>query len=125
VRTPHSLSLPLPARRRRSEPLKRSLADPNAYVRRTGVVGVLKLHHLAPDVVKDAAMVDTLYAMLHDVDSQVRRGRRCGWRLSGVGVATPRAAELRRLRCRSSGPHCLIATAFSRRVHLILAHSGA
>jgi vesicle coat complex subunit len=55
-----------------SEPLRRSLVDGNAYVRKTGVMAVLKMHHLSPDLVRDMGLVDTLYAMLQDVDTQVR-----------------------------------------------------
>ena len=54
-----------------SDPLKRSLVDNHAYVRKTGVMSILKLHHLAPDVVKDMDLLDTLYAMLQDIDTQV------------------------------------------------------
>jgi vesicle coat complex subunit len=46
--------------------------DSNAYVRKTGVMAVLKMHHLSPDLVRDMALVDTLYTMLQDVDTQVR-----------------------------------------------------
>jgi AP-4 complex subunit beta-1 len=53
------------------DPLSRSLTDSNAYVRKTGVIGVVKLHDLAPERVKEANMVDTLYDMLGDVDQQV------------------------------------------------------
>ena len=31
-----------------SEPLRNSLTDNNAYVRKTGVMGILKLYHLKP-----------------------------------------------------------------------------
>eukprot|EP00953_Heterococcus_sp_UTEX-ZZ885_P037111 19094-Heterococcus_DN1.PRE.3 len=53
-----------------SEPLRRSLVDGNAYVRKTGVMAVLKMYHLSPDLVRDMGLVDTLYAMLQDVDTQ-------------------------------------------------------
>mmetsp|Transcript_24163 Transcript_24163/g.62817 ORF Transcript_24163/g.62817 Transcript_24163/m.62817 type:complete len:701 (+) Transcript_24163:309-2411(+) len=53
-------------------PLKVSLEDQEAYVRRTAVMGVYKVYHLDPDVVDDQGFVDRLYAMLlGDGDSQV------------------------------------------------------
>lgn len=49
----------------------RALTDPSAYVRKTGVMGILKLYHLAPDMVKGSNMIDLLYNMIQDPDSQV------------------------------------------------------
>lgn len=51
--------------------LQRALRDPSPYVRKTAVLGIVKLHHLAPHVVQEADMVDTLYTMLRDRDAQV------------------------------------------------------
>ena len=59
-------------------PLCRSLTDPSAYVRKTGVMGILKLYHLAPDMVKSSNMVDLLYNMIQDPDAQVRQERSHG-----------------------------------------------
>lgn len=56
-----------------SEPLKASLTDANSYVRKTGVMAILKMWHLWPQAVEDGAMVDTLYNMLQDTDAQVGR----------------------------------------------------
>lgn len=55
-----------------SDPLKASLTDANSYVRKTGVMAILKMWHLWPQAVEDGAMVDTLYNMLYDNDAQVR-----------------------------------------------------
>ncbi|CAN0318299.1 unnamed protein product, partial [Ectocarpus fasciculatus] len=54
-----------------SDPLKASLTDANSYVRKTGVMAILKMWHLWPQAVEDGAMVDTLYNMLQDNDAQV------------------------------------------------------
>mmetsp|Transcript_14975 Transcript_14975/g.19431 ORF Transcript_14975/g.19431 Transcript_14975/m.19431 type:complete len:829 (+) Transcript_14975:21-2507(+) len=54
-----------------SEPLQKSLADGNAYVRKTGVMGVLKLFNLDPETVKNSNMIDLLYNMIQDVDGGV------------------------------------------------------
>ncbi|GMI41643.1 hypothetical protein TeGR_g8390, partial [Tetraparma gracilis] len=52
------------------EPLRRSLVDQHAYVRKTGVIGILKLVHLEPaaDV---GVFKDQLYEMLRDPDPMV------------------------------------------------------
>lgn len=55
-----------------SDPLKASLTDANSYVRKTGVMAILKMWHLWPQAVEDGVMVDTLYNMLQDSDAQVR-----------------------------------------------------
>jgi vesicle coat complex subunit len=53
-------------------PLRASLSDSSGYVRQAGVVGVLKVFHLAPQVVKDEGFVDLLYSMMRDREPQVR-----------------------------------------------------
>lgn len=61
-----------------SDPLKASLVDANSYVRKTGVMAILKMWHLWPQAIEDGVMVDTLYNMLQDSDAQVwvhTRGR--------------------------------------------------
>ncbi len=40
-------------------------------MRKTGVLGVLKVFHLAPMRIKDSDLVDTLYNLLRDRDAQV------------------------------------------------------
>ena len=54
-----------------SEPLRRSLTDGHAYVRKTGVMGVLKLYHLDPEAFGSTGFVDILYDMLRDPDASV------------------------------------------------------
>jgi AP-4 complex subunit beta-1 len=53
------------------EPLKTSLKDRSPYVRKTAVMGILKVYHLDPDLVRDAELVDTCYSMLRDNDPLV------------------------------------------------------
>jgi AP-4 complex subunit beta-1 len=54
-----------------SEPLRRSLTDHHAYVRKTGVMGILKLYHLDPDSYESSSFNDILYDMLLDPDASV------------------------------------------------------
>lgn len=54
-----------------SEPLRRSLQDGHAYVRKTGVMGILKMYHLDKEGFDRAAFSDILYDMLRDPDSSV------------------------------------------------------
>ncbi len=54
-----------------SEPLRRALTDQSPYVRKTGVMGILKLFHLAPEVARAANFVDLLYNMIQDPDPHV------------------------------------------------------
>uniref|UniRef100_A0A7S3L4E5 AP complex subunit beta n=1 Tax=Amphora coffeiformis TaxID=265554 RepID=A0A7S3L4E5_9STRA len=53
------------------EPLRRSLTDHHAYVRKTAVMGTLKMFHLDPEVFESSGFVDTLYDMLRDPDASV------------------------------------------------------
>ena len=53
------------------EPLRRALSDGHAYVRKTGVLGVLKLYHLDPDGFEASGLIDVLYDMLRDPDASV------------------------------------------------------
>lgn len=53
------------------EPLRRGLTDGHAYVRKTAVMGVLKLFHLDPEAFESAGFVDVLYDMLRDPDASV------------------------------------------------------
>jgi vesicle coat complex subunit len=43
-------------------------------VRKTAVLGVLKVFHLAPGRIKESDMVATLYSLLQDPDAHVRGG---------------------------------------------------
>ena len=54
-----------------SEPLRKALTDHHAYVRKTGVMGILKLFHLDHEAFEQCNFVDILYDMLRDVDSSV------------------------------------------------------
>nr|CCA20281.1 AP1 complex subunit beta putative [Albugo laibachii Nc14] len=53
------------------DPLQHSLTDVSAYVRKTGVIGILKVHSMNPELIKDSDMIDTLYNMIRDRDPQV------------------------------------------------------
>ncbi len=48
-----------------------SLTDSSAYVRKTGVLGVLKIFHIAPQRIKDSDFVEVIYNMIRDRDPQV------------------------------------------------------
>lgn len=54
-----------------SEPLRRSLQDGHAYVRKTGVMGILKMYHLNKEEFDRSSFNDILYDMLRDPDSSV------------------------------------------------------
>jgi len=45
--------------------------DDAGYVRAAGVLGVLKVYHMAPGLVRDGDFVDTLYNMMRDREPQV------------------------------------------------------
>lgn len=58
------------------DPLMASLKDPSPYVRKTAVMGCLKLYHISPETFHGAddgteGIVDKLYQMLRDRDSIV------------------------------------------------------
>lgn len=53
------------------QPLQKSLSDVSPYVRKTGVLGVLKLHYMSPSIVESGGYLDTLTRMIQDVDAQV------------------------------------------------------
>jgi vesicle coat complex subunit len=40
-------------------------------VRKTGVLGILKIFHIAPQRIKESDMVDIIYNMIRDKDPQV------------------------------------------------------
>lgn len=48
-----------------------SLTDSSPYVRRNGVMGILKVFSLAPDTIRDSDLIDTMYNMIRDRDPQV------------------------------------------------------
>lgn len=53
------------------EPVRRSLTDGHAYVRKTAVMGCLKVYHLDQPSFEEAGFVDILYDMLRDPDASV------------------------------------------------------
>ena len=63
----------------------RSLTDSSPYVRKTGVMGILKLFHLAPELVQGSNMVDLLYNMIQDPDVHVRALVSLVWLIGGKG----------------------------------------
>ncbi|XP_077997487.1 AP-4 complex subunit beta-1-like [Glandiceps talaboti] len=52
-------------------PLLDGLQDKSAYVRRTAVIGCVKLWHIAPSFIIENGIVDQLYSMLRDKDTIV------------------------------------------------------
>ena len=52
-------------------PVQAALVDQSGYVRKTGVVGILKMHHVSPELVADGEFVDKLYDMIGDRDPAV------------------------------------------------------
>mmetsp|Transcript_4549 Transcript_4549/g.8531 ORF Transcript_4549/g.8531 Transcript_4549/m.8531 type:complete len:786 (+) Transcript_4549:231-2588(+) len=55
-----------------TDPLQRALDDPHPYVRRTAVMGVLKLYHMDDTVVEQLNLMSSLHHLaLHDQDAQV------------------------------------------------------
>lgn len=53
------------------QPIRKGLGDASPYVRKTAVVGIAKLFLFAPESVKDSDLVDVLYNMLKDSDTDV------------------------------------------------------
>lgn len=53
------------------DPLRRGLTDGHAYVRKTAVMGVLKLYHLDAEIFDNFGFTDQLYDMLRDPDASV------------------------------------------------------
>ena len=52
-------------------PLAAGLKDKSGYVRKTAVVGVLKMFHVVPETIEESGMIDTVKAMINDKDPQV------------------------------------------------------
>lgn len=52
-------------------PLTKSLSDLSAYVRKTAVMGILKLHYLSPNMVESNGYLGHLYRLLQDPDANV------------------------------------------------------
>mmetsp|Transcript_6051 Transcript_6051/g.15407 ORF Transcript_6051/g.15407 Transcript_6051/m.15407 type:complete len:770 (+) Transcript_6051:275-2584(+) len=65
-------SLRLPILLEYIQPLLRgALKDRSAYVRRTAVMGVLKVYHMDQSTVRSSDLIDVLYDMLRDTDGMV------------------------------------------------------
>ena len=54
-----------------AEPVRRGLNDGHSYVRKTAVMGLLKLYHLDGELFEREKFCDTLYDMLRDPDAAV------------------------------------------------------
>ena len=53
------------------DPVRRSLTDGHGYVRKTAVMGCLKIYHLDKNSFDESGFVDILYDMLRDSDASV------------------------------------------------------
>lgn len=53
------------------QPLQKALRDVSAYVRKTAVLGVLKVHYLSPAIVEANHYIDQIEIMLQDADANV------------------------------------------------------
>ena len=53
------------------DPVRRSLTDGHGYVRKTAVMGCLKIYHLDSNSFDESGFVDILYDMLRDPDASV------------------------------------------------------
>jgi AP-4 complex subunit beta-1 len=51
--------------------LNAGLKDQNSYVRKTAVIGCIKLFRYSPDIIKEGGYIETLYVLLKDSDPQV------------------------------------------------------
>ncbi len=52
-------------------PLQDGLRDKSPYVRKTAVLGCVKLFYVSESALHECHLVDTLHGMLHDRDPQV------------------------------------------------------
>ena len=72
------------------DPLQSGLGDRSAYVRKTAVMGTVKIFYFAPEFVRELNLVDVLYQMVRDKDPQVGWGeggeRREGERENDVNI---------------------------------------
>ena len=51
--------------------ISETINDPDPYVRRTAIIGLIKLYHSAKDLVKESPFIDNLYELIRDGDSLV------------------------------------------------------
>jgi len=70
-----------------SEPLRKGLQDAHAYVRKTAVMGILKLFYLDHTAFDNSKFVDILYDMLNDPDASVVAN--CIWVLQEIMIKSP------------------------------------
>ena len=69
---PRALIYVVHALREQMTPLKNGLQDRNSYVRRTAVIGTLKVYNIDEDAVRDAELLDIVQTMMFsDQDAQV------------------------------------------------------
>ena len=54
-----------------TEPVRKGLRDHSPYVRKTAVMGVLKIYHMNPVLVQESDFVNQLYNMVRDSDAKV------------------------------------------------------
>jgi vesicle coat complex subunit len=52
-------------------PLQKCLGDVSAYVRKTAVMGILKLYHLSPSILEGSSYLEILQQLLYDKDVNV------------------------------------------------------
>eukprot|EP00164_Ancoracysta_twista_P001705 GFYU01002235.1.p1 GENE.GFYU01002235.1~~GFYU01002235.1.p1 ORF type:complete len:611 (-),score=160.67 GFYU01002235.1:77-1909(-) len=101
-------------------PITSGLKDPSPYVRKTAVMGVLKLFHLSRNAVKETDMMDTLYNMIRDRDPQVAANALCALNEiltdeGGIPVNKPIAHHiLNRLKEFNEWNQCLILEIVAR-----------
>jgi AP-4 complex subunit beta-1 len=53
------------------QPLQKALRDISAYVRKTAVLGVLKIHYLSAELVQENRYIEQVESMVQDVDANV------------------------------------------------------
>jgi vesicle coat complex subunit len=53
------------------EPIRKGLVDNSSYVRKAAVMGILKIHHMAPVMIQESDFVNQLYNMVRDADAKV------------------------------------------------------
>eukprot|EP00607_Mallomonas_marina_P010992 CAMPEP_0182423356 /NCGR_PEP_ID=MMETSP1167-20130531/9325_1 /TAXON_ID=2988 /ORGANISM="Mallomonas Sp, Strain CCMP3275" /LENGTH=891 /DNA_ID=CAMNT_0024602253 /DNA_START=64 /DNA_END=2739 /DNA_ORIENTATION=+ len=53
------------------QPLRKALADISPYVRKTGIMGILKLKQLNDTIIENNGYIDLLYKKLEDMDASV------------------------------------------------------
>uniref|UniRef100_A0A0G4H631 Beta-adaptin appendage C-terminal subdomain domain-containing protein n=1 Tax=Chromera velia CCMP2878 TaxID=1169474 RepID=A0A0G4H631_9ALVE len=57
--------------------VRRGMEDPNPYVRKTAVMGVVKLFRIAPSATRESDLIQSLYTMVNDGDPMVSTNAVC------------------------------------------------